>query len=151
MNDSRHGPTPEETTAALTDQRGPNPPPEMVATFNALAAKAREIEAQRAAAIRAEAFREVADLADNNDCDCGGCDSCALRNFAAELRRRADDTAPPSALRTAHAALAEQAGRDQAAIERVRRLCELTIADSVRAHAVQQALDTLDALQEPTP
>lgn len=38
------------------------------------------------------------------------------------------------------------ADEDQAAIARVRRLCEMTIRGSVRVHAVQQARDTLAAL-----
>lgn len=43
-------------------------------------------------------------------------------------------------------ATAEDLAAARAANERVRRLCELTIAVSVRAHAIEQALDTLDAL-----
>ncbi|MFT9821202.1 hypothetical protein [Lysinibacillus sp. NPDC056185] len=37
----------------------------------------------------------------------------------------------------------------EAAIERVQRLCDLTIAASVRVEAVQQARDTLAALDQP--
>lgn len=43
-------------------------------------------------------------------------------------------------------ARAEQA---EDAIERVRQLCELTITASARVQAVQQAMDTLAALDEP--
>lgn len=43
------------------------------------------------AAIRAAALREAADYVGNDDdCECGGCDTCLPRKLAAELRRRAD-------------------------------------------------------------
>jgi hypothetical protein len=42
------------------------------------------------AAIRAAALREAADFVGNDDdCDCGGCDTCLPRKLAAELRRMA--------------------------------------------------------------
>lgn len=47
-----------------------------------------------------------------------------------------------------HACRVEKA---EAAIARVRRLCELTIASSVRVQAIDQARDTLTALDEPGP
>lgn len=44
------------------------------------------------AAIRAAALREAADYVGNDDdCECGGCDTCLPRKMAAELRRRADE------------------------------------------------------------
>lgn len=47
---------------------------------------------------RAEGIREAADLVGNDDdCTCGGCDTCVPRWYAAELRRRADGIAPPAA------------------------------------------------------
>lgn len=48
-----------------------------------------------------------------------------------------------AALKRAHVALAEQAGKEQAALAEVRRLCEMTIDVSVRAQAIEQARDTL--------
>lgn len=42
--------------------------------------------------VRAAAFREAADMIDNDDdCGCGGCDSCTARKDAARLRARADE------------------------------------------------------------
>ncbi|CAL9369780.1 hypothetical protein [Streptomyces sp. enrichment culture] len=44
--------------------------------------------------IRAAALREAADFVGNDDdCGCGGCDSCVPNKLAAELRRMADGTA----------------------------------------------------------
>jgi hypothetical protein len=43
---------------------------------------------------RAVALREAADFVfTDDDCDCGGCDSCVPNKMAAELRRRADEAA----------------------------------------------------------
>ncbi|MGW3164783.1 hypothetical protein ACWC9Q_18305 [Streptomyces sp. NPDC001142] len=43
-------------------------------------------------AYRAEVLREAADFIDNDDvCDCGGCDTCVPRKYAADLRRMADE------------------------------------------------------------
>ncbi|MEV7389591.1 hypothetical protein [Streptomyces sp. NPDC091215] len=43
------------------------------------------------AAARAAGLREAAAFVDNDDdCGCGGCDSCIPRKFAADLRRMAD-------------------------------------------------------------
>ncbi|MEU0836079.1 hypothetical protein [Streptomyces sp. NPDC005969] len=47
------------------------------------------------------------------------------------------------------AALGTDLSKAEDALERVRQLCELTISASVRAQAVQQAYDTLAALDEP--
>jgi hypothetical protein len=48
------------------------------------------------AAIRAAALREAADFVGNDDdCDCGGCDTCLPRKLAAELRRMADAASGP--------------------------------------------------------
>jgi len=44
----------------------------------------------------------------------------------------------------------QRAERAEAAIARVRRLCEMTIASSVRVQAIDQARDTLAALDGPT-
>jgi hypothetical protein len=47
------------------------------------------------AAIRAAVLREAADFVGNDDdCDCGGCDTCLPRKLAAELRRMADASGP---------------------------------------------------------
>lgn len=77
-----------------------------------------------AAEVCAEAVREAADaLAEQAHDICAYGEETNLGTVgecADLLRRRADEIAPPSALRRAHAALAEQAGRDQAALERVR-------------------------------
>jgi hypothetical protein len=53
-------------------------------------------------------------------------------------------------LNEANIGLSRQAARAEAAIARVRRLCELTIAASVRVQAIDQARDTLAALDDPT-
>lgn len=51
-----------------------------------------------ATAIRAAALREAADFVGNDDeCDCGGCDTCVPRSLAAELRRMAGETQPAEA------------------------------------------------------
>ncbi|MFE4329707.1 hypothetical protein ACFRQM_09645 [Streptomyces sp. NPDC056831] len=43
---------------------------------------------------RAKVLREAADFIDNDDtCDCDGCETCALRRYAADLRRMADEAA----------------------------------------------------------
>jgi hypothetical protein len=48
------------------------------------------------AAIRAAALREAADFVGNDDdCGCGGCDSCVPNKLAAELRRMADAVSGP--------------------------------------------------------
>jgi hypothetical protein len=48
------------------------------------------------AAIRAAVLREAADFVGNDDdCDCGGCDTCLPRKLAAELRRMADAASGP--------------------------------------------------------
>jgi hypothetical protein len=53
---------------------------------NANRALAREL-----ASSRAQAWREAADEIDTDDpCGCGGCDSCVLKQAAAELRRKAE-------------------------------------------------------------
>jgi hypothetical protein len=47
-------------------------------------------------AVRTAALREAADYVGNDDdCDCGGCDTCLPRALAAELRRMADETPQP--------------------------------------------------------
>ena len=47
------------------------------------------------AAYRAEVLREAADFIDNDDdCDCGGCDSCIPRRYANDLRAMADTPRP---------------------------------------------------------
>lgn len=44
---------------------------------------------------RAAVLREAAAFVDNDDdCDCGGCDSCIPKKFATDLRRMADEAAP---------------------------------------------------------
>lgn len=68
-----------------------------------------------------------------------GADPTQIQNLWTQIRLRNKQWREAKQERDQHAA----------AIERVRRLCELTIGGSVRAHAVQQALDTLDALAEP--
>lgn len=43
---------------------------------------------------RANALHEAADHIDNDDdddCDCGGCDTCIPRQFARELRAKAEE------------------------------------------------------------
>ncbi|MEU5608415.1 hypothetical protein AB0H03_06605 [Streptomyces sparsogenes] len=51
-----------------------------------------------AAADRASVLREAADLVGNDDdCDCGGCDTCIPNKLAAELRRMADEAQPGAA------------------------------------------------------
>jgi hypothetical protein len=61
--------------------------------------------ATRDAEVRAAAFREAADLIDvDDDCECGGCDSCTARKDADLLRARADEISGHSA----------QAGGEQA-------------------------------------
>ncbi|WP_405883597.1 hypothetical protein OG747_36450 [Streptomyces sp. NBC_01384] len=67
-----------------------------------------------------------------------------IEQLNAELRRYSEAESADAAAGS-YAGRAEQA---EAAIERVRRLCELTIAASVRVQAVQQARDTLAALDE---
>ena len=48
---------------------------------------------------RAEVLREAADFVGNNDdCDCGGCDTCIPRKLAAELRRMASEAVPATDL-----------------------------------------------------
>jgi hypothetical protein len=60
------------------------------ARVQALAAAVLPAPADRAA-IRAAALREAADFVGNDDdCGCGGCDTCLPRKLAAELRRLAD-------------------------------------------------------------
>lgn len=50
----------------------------------------------------AAGIREAASYIDNDDdCGCGGCDSCQPRAYAAELRRRADDIDPTTTEETA--------------------------------------------------
>jgi hypothetical protein len=47
-----------------------------------------------AAVVRAEVLREAADLIDNDDeCGCGGCDTCLARDFATRIRNLALPTA----------------------------------------------------------
>lgn len=46
---------------------------------------------------RAQGLREAAAFVDNDDdCGCGGCDSCIPRKFAADLRRMADEAGESS-------------------------------------------------------
>ena len=55
-----------------------------------LESTARELE-RRATGFRARVLREAADEIGSDDtCTCGGCDSCAVRGAADELRRMAD-------------------------------------------------------------
>jgi hypothetical protein len=43
-------------------------------------------------AYRAEVLREAADIVGNDDdCACGGCDTCVPRKLADQLRRMADE------------------------------------------------------------
>ncbi|MFD9276867.1 hypothetical protein ACFWD7_06190 [Streptomyces mirabilis] len=60
--------------------------------------------------------------------------------YASEQKERADQA--EKLLRIAH----DTSNKAEAALARVRRLCELTITTSVRVQAVQQARDTLAAL-----
>lgn len=70
-----------------------------------------------------------------------------LRDQAAAHRLQIDDLIGRNSQYAARAiANGERADKAEAATDRVRRLCEITIAVSVRAHAIEQALDTLDAL-----
>ncbi|MFJ1964869.1 hypothetical protein [Streptomyces massasporeus] len=56
-----------------------------------------------AAAGRAAGLREAADFVDNDDdCGCGGCDSCIPRALAADLRRMADEAQPTEAYPPMH-------------------------------------------------
>lgn len=55
-----------------------------------------DIAAELHDAIRAEAFANAADLVHamaDPHCTCGGCDSCAARGYAEELRRKAEEKA----------------------------------------------------------
>ncbi|MGI5196552.1 hypothetical protein ACQEVY_23370 [Streptomyces sp. CA-288835] len=76
----------------------------------------------------------------------------AVQQYA-ELHVRLEDAEAgiTAAIRQRKAAeeRASKAERAEAAIARVRRLCELTITASVRVQAVAQARDTLTALDEP--
>ncbi|MFF8422978.1 hypothetical protein [Streptomyces sp. NPDC015680] len=66
-----------------------------------------------------------------------------------ELARQLATCDKAFASATIRAARAEaRAEQAEAAIDRVRRLCDLTIGASVRVQAVQQARDTLAALDE---
>ncbi|MGW4950637.1 hypothetical protein [Streptomyces parvulus] len=52
------------------------------------------LKAARADSTWATALREAATVADGgreNDCGCGGCDTCAQHRIGLELRRRADE------------------------------------------------------------
>jgi hypothetical protein len=67
------------------------------AALDQLAATVREEQARHDAEVRAAAIREAADLIDNDDdCGCGGCDTCQPRALAAMLRAVADTIAPTS-------------------------------------------------------
>jgi hypothetical protein len=70
------------------------------APWDAIRDRAAELaalpEPANRAAIRAAALREAADFVGNDDdCDCGGCDTCLPRKLAAELRRLADAASGP--------------------------------------------------------
>jgi hypothetical protein len=70
------------------------------APWDAIRDRAAELaalpEPANRAAIRAAALREAADFVGNDDdCDCGGCDTCLPRKLAAELRRMADAASGP--------------------------------------------------------
>lgn len=61
------------------------------------------------AAVRAAALREAADFVGNDDdCDCGGCDSCVPNKLAAELRRMAAEEQPAETQNGGRAALRDQ-------------------------------------------
>jgi hypothetical protein len=78
-------------------------------------------------AVRAAALREAADFVGNDDdCDCGGCDTCVPRQLAAELRR-----------------LAGEAQQDEARAEPV-------CGDSAHRHGGPCALYAREAQQDPT-
>jgi hypothetical protein len=65
---------------------------------------------QRAAldAHRAAVLREAADVVGNDDdCECGGCDTCLPRKLADELRRLADEAATEKATPTGEATPAD--------------------------------------------
>ncbi|MET9729731.1 hypothetical protein ABZZ79_03390 [Streptomyces sp. NPDC006458] len=58
-------------------------------------AQVREQQARDRAEHRATVLREAADFVGNDDdCDCGGCDSCVPNKLAEGLRRLADQAAP---------------------------------------------------------
>lgn len=145
----------------LTRMCGPVPPPELIADLDAYRAEER---AKARAEARAEAYRDAADeieacqaAQDDEERNRHGfldhetvLQGAAVRDMAAHLRKRADETAPPSALRTAHAALAAQAGRDQAAIKRVRdALDDESYGGPEREDVITAIRAALDG-QEPT-
>ncbi|MFD8820821.1 hypothetical protein ACFV1C_00380 [Streptomyces sp. NPDC059605] len=58
----------------------------------------RDDEHDHIADHRTEVLNEAADFIDRDDtCDCGGCESCVLRTYAAELRRMANGDRPAPA------------------------------------------------------
>jgi hypothetical protein len=59
-------------------------------------ARVAELE-QHTTTVRAETLREAADVIDSDDdCDCGGCDSCVPRRLADQLRRMAAEGGGPA-------------------------------------------------------
>lgn len=66
------------------------------------------------AAVRAAALHEAADFVGNDDeCDCGGCDTCVPNRLADELRRMADEAQAETPPYPAPAAGARQDGAQQ--------------------------------------
>jgi hypothetical protein len=100
--------------------------------------RAEQAEAERDE-LRGEIAATVARLADMAKirADQDGAELVRLRARVAELEAR--DTP----------GWRNRAERAEAAIARVRRLCELTIRTSVRVQAIDQARDTLAALDQP--
>lgn len=108
----------------------------------------RALKAAQAKGIKPNSFLR---LASKNEA--GHEADAVLAVVQAEIRRLADDLKWSRAeLAKADAennAAGKRAERAEAAIERVRRLCELTIASSCRVQAIEQAKDTLRVLDQP--
>jgi hypothetical protein len=158
--DDRSGPTPEEIDRELdrrireipaADEKASPPEPDQRAVCRCSAAP-DGLRDQYAAAIRPTMLLGLQDAELDG---VGGAqrinewaDWIAKTVAAVRDRELEQLRVEHAALKRAHVALAEQAGKNQAAIARVRRLCDVTIEHSVRVDAVHQAHDTLAALDE---
>lgn len=106
----------------------------------------RDAELERLRAEVATADQILAEVQADRDASTARLDF-AHQNTLPDLRRRADSDAETIKRWRKRAETAE------AAVEQVRRLCDLTIAHSIRVHAVAQARDTLaaiDSTDQPT-